>query len=356
MSRWLVFGERRAEQSRPSAGSVGGGSAAGRRRQRLNVEALEERLTLTASPLTGGIHAAVAAQVAPAYGTAAATTTVSASTTQAGFGQAVVLTSTVSPTAPGGVAPTGNVTFFDGGVLLGTAPLVNGAASITTWDGFLAGSNPVKAAYWGDANYSVADSGYLDVEVSKTVTTTTLSATPGSGSVNFTATVAPAGPNAATPTGVVAFYDGGNLVGSVLLADGKATLNQGMNGSGNHAYTATYYGDNGFNGSTTRAATVQALAIDSSQTTLTAQTVKNAHGAAVGLGLYASVTDPKTGHAPLKGTVTFSVDGRVISTVTLHAGGSAGVFVPLKVAKGHTFSARYSGTTGVRASAATISL
>lgn len=349
MSRWLVFGQRRAEQSRPEAGSVRGN---GRRRQRLmSVEGLEERLNLSASPLTGGIHAAV---VAPMVGSASATATVAASNTAPHFGQAVVLTATVGPTAPGGAAPTGNVTFFDDTVALGTVPLVNGSASLSTWSEFLAGDiNSVHAAYWGDAHYNTADSPYLDLTVSKAATTTTLAATPGAGSVNFTAAVAPSGPNAATPTGVVAFYDGGNLVGSVLLVNGRATLNQGMNGSGNHAYTATYYGDSGFSGSATKAPTVQALSVEHIQTAVSVRTLRNAHGTPVGLGLYAIVTDSKPGHAPLTGTVTFSIDGRSYRTVAVDARGMAGVFAPLK-AKGHKITAHYNAAAGVSSTGSTV--
>ncbi|KJY40408.1 hypothetical protein VR41_15045, partial [Streptomyces sp. NRRL B-1568] len=42
------------------------------------------------------------------------------------FGEAKTLTATVTATAPGAGTPTGTVSFFDGAILLGTAPLAGG--------------------------------------------------------------------------------------------------------------------------------------------------------------------------------------------------------------------------------------
>ncbi|WP_245231858.1 Ig-like domain repeat protein, partial [Streptomyces novaecaesareae] len=45
------------------------------------------------------------------------------------FGQAKVLTATVTATAPGAGTPTGTVSFFDGATLLGTGTVVAGVAT-----------------------------------------------------------------------------------------------------------------------------------------------------------------------------------------------------------------------------------
>ncbi|WP_167344252.1 Ig-like domain-containing protein, partial [Streptomyces novaecaesareae] len=51
------------------------------------------------------------------------------------FGQAKVLTATVTAVAPGAGTPTGTVSFFDGATLLGTATLdAGGTATFTTSD------------------------------------------------------------------------------------------------------------------------------------------------------------------------------------------------------------------------------
>ncbi len=355
MLRWLVFGERRAEQSPTSAATLRPAKMAGRRRQRPALESLEERLTMTAS-LAGGIHsAAIISQTTPQIGTGVATIGVAASTTQASYGQSVVLSSTVAPAVPGGPTPTGNVTFFDGPAFLGTAPLVNGKASLSTWSVFLVGFNSVKAAYWGDANYTNGDSNYLNVQVSKTATVTSLSTAVSPSSVTFSATVAPAGPYSGTPSGVVGFFEDGTLVDSVLLVNGKATMTQAMNGSGNHTFTATYYGDSGFNGSTSNPPTVQALAVHPTHTILAVKPYLNAHGAAVAQALYAGVIDATTGARATSGTVTFYVDGKALKTVAV-TNGMAATFAPLKSAKGHRFTAIYHGASGLGVSSANVVL
>ena len=54
---------------------------------------------------------------------------------------------------PAGVGtPTGNVSFYDGTILLGTSPLASGTASFTTT--LVTGANNITAAYSGDANYA----------------------------------------------------------------------------------------------------------------------------------------------------------------------------------------------------------
>ncbi|OEV13606.1 hypothetical protein AN219_28830, partial [Streptomyces nanshensis] len=61
-------------------------------------------------------------------------------------GQAVTLTATVSPVAPGTGTPTGTVTFtIDGGLLTLTEPLVNGTATTTTTTP--TGTHTIEATY-----------------------------------------------------------------------------------------------------------------------------------------------------------------------------------------------------------------
>jgi MBG domain (YGX type)/Bacterial Ig-like domain (group 3) len=64
----------------------------------------------------------------------------------------VTLTATISVVAPGSGLSTGSVEFRDKGVLLGTAPLVNGSASLTV--SLRKGSHPLAAAWVGDANFT----------------------------------------------------------------------------------------------------------------------------------------------------------------------------------------------------------
>jgi hypothetical protein len=90
----------------------------------------------------------------------AAQTTVTLTTTPnpSRFGAPVVLRASVT-TAGGGFSlpATGGVTFYDGVTVLGTAPIVSGAASLSTIQ-LQAGTRKLKAYYAGDASNSPATS------------------------------------------------------------------------------------------------------------------------------------------------------------------------------------------------------
>jgi Bacterial Ig-like domain (group 3)/FG-GAP-like repeat len=83
------------------------------------------------------------------------TTTLSSSPNPSIFGQAVILTATVSSTAPGG--PTGTVTFKNGTTTLGGAKLISGKATLTT-KSLPVGTLTITAIYNGDT-YSAKSSG-----------------------------------------------------------------------------------------------------------------------------------------------------------------------------------------------------
>jgi hypothetical protein len=77
-------------------------------------------------------------------------TSVALSSTQAGPGQQVTLTATVSATT-GSAVPVGAVTFKDGTKLLGTARLGGGTVSITT--SLTPGSHSIVVNYGGNTNF-----------------------------------------------------------------------------------------------------------------------------------------------------------------------------------------------------------
>jgi hypothetical protein len=86
--------------------------------------------------------------VTKAATTLSLTTTPSPSTPQ----QNVQVRATVAAVSPGAGTAAGSVEFRDNGVLLGTAPLVNGVATLTVK--FKKGSHPLTASYAGDANFT----------------------------------------------------------------------------------------------------------------------------------------------------------------------------------------------------------
>jgi hypothetical protein len=94
-------------------------------------------------------------------------TVVVSSANPSGKGQAVTFTATVSAAAPGSGTPSGSVTFYDGKVILGTATLSGGIASLTVAS--LAKGKPrIKAVYGGDLGFKSSTSSALVQVVNST--------------------------------------------------------------------------------------------------------------------------------------------------------------------------------------------
>jgi hypothetical protein len=120
--------------------------------------------------LSAGTHSlkAIFAGIAPFTGsTSALSETVNkAATTNAlsvavdpfGFTDAVVLTATVAPVAPGAGVPTGTVTFFEGGKILGTAQLDSNGQAGVFLERFPPGAHTVTAVYSGDGDFMTSTS------------------------------------------------------------------------------------------------------------------------------------------------------------------------------------------------------
>ncbi len=153
----------------------------------------------------------------------------------------VVLTAKITST--GGV-PTGTVTFFDGGVSIGTSALdVTGSASLTT-STLPTGTHVITVSYAGDVNNTPSTSPAYSLVVGTIPTATALGATSSSGpnaQVDLVATViGSAGP---TPTGTVTFTNNGMVIGAATLnSSGVATLNPNL-ATGTYSIVANYAGD-----------------------------------------------------------------------------------------------------------------
>src|SRR5207237_10877403 len=93
----------------------------------------------------------------------APTTSRTASSATSPIGSAMTFTASVDRPSGGGSLPTGSVTFEDFGVIgltastLGTAPLVNGVARLTTSD-LVSGAHRVTATYSGDDTFGASAS------------------------------------------------------------------------------------------------------------------------------------------------------------------------------------------------------
>jgi hypothetical protein len=65
--------------------------------------------------------------------------------------QTVTITATITVVAPGAGSPTGTVEFRDQGVVIGSAPIVNGVATVQKK--LKKGSHALTATYSGNANF-----------------------------------------------------------------------------------------------------------------------------------------------------------------------------------------------------------
>jgi hypothetical protein len=154
--------------------------------------------------------------------------TLSSGLNPSSIGQPVTFNAVVSASP---YSPTGTVTFVQGMFVLGTAPVVNGQASVT-------------ATYSGDDNYQFRISNAVAQVVNKQTTATSLNSNSNPSAhgqpVRFSAKVSSRGP---LPTGEVIFKSGSTLLGSADLVNGVAMLTKSNLPSGSLSITATYAGD-----------------------------------------------------------------------------------------------------------------
>jgi hypothetical protein len=170
-----------------------------------------------------------------------------------------VLTATVK-TPPGSGAPTGSILFTIGNTLLGNvAVTATGTAAITVQGiSLMVGGNTVAASYAATGNFANSSGlALVNVTPSPTITTTTVSVSPGAkpSTIVLTVTVKAAG-GALVPTGSVTFALGSTLLGSAVLspsgigATGTLTLNNSNLATGDNTIVANYAGNAAFSRST----------------------------------------------------------------------------------------------------------
>ncbi len=118
------------------------------------------------------------------------------------FGQGVTYTAAVSAVAPGSGAPTGTITFYADGTMIGADTLNAGVATLT-YSGSTVGTHVITASYGGDANFLPGSAAGINQVVGQASTTTALVSSQNpvvSGqSVSFTATVSVNAPGAGAP-------------------------------------------------------------------------------------------------------------------------------------------------------------
>jgi hypothetical protein len=134
---------------------------------------------------------------------------------------------------------------MNGNILLGTADLGHGTASLST-SNLSVGADDITAIYGGDANDVLSKSQIVTVTVLQTPTTTTVSSSqsplPTLTPVVISATVVNGG--SIHPSGLVTFSEDSVSIGvGTLDGNGVATISIPSLPAGSHTFTASYAGD-----------------------------------------------------------------------------------------------------------------
>ncbi|MCI0699599.1 MAG: Ig-like domain repeat protein [Planctomycetia bacterium] len=177
----------------------------------------------------------------------------SSSDSSSAYTQEVTFTATVEAANPLDPPPAGQIAFYTGATLLGTAAL--NSNGVATWNvsNLGVGSHPISAHFISEVYPGQDWSATLTQTVSANSTTVSLTGPATSyhtDEVTFTVTVTASGtPIPDIPSGDVEFYADGEYLGSTELdAMGTATFQLVGSGRGTWTITAVYSGDGVFIG------------------------------------------------------------------------------------------------------------
>lgn len=298
------------------------------------------------------------------------------------FGQTVTITATLTPSVTG-VTPGGSIVFTAGGQTIGTVTSSNFvAAAGGTFTATLMmaagvpGGTPtsLKATYSGDPNFS-SSFGTGSVTVLPAPCQTSLTSVMPSPAtygqpVTLTATLTPSVPGVA-PIGTVTFTaDSTTTLGSTTTftpaAGGTYTATIQTTPTllgGNHSLTATYSGDNDFQGGTSSPGVMLSVGTAIIGTALTSVSPSPpTYGQQA--TITATLTPPAGGVAPV-GTVTFTDGGNTLGSTMTITPGPGGTYTA-SILTGATqlpggnnnLTAQYSGDTnyGMSSGGASISV
>ncbi len=296
--------------------------------------------SITVSSLTAGVH-----QINAAYAGDAAylPTTSTLSITVAKAASNVALSSTSNPSLPGQsvtftatlpATATGTVQFLDGATALGTVTVAAGSASLAV-SALSTGDHAISAAYSGDANYTAATSATLTQTVFSGIRVT---ATPNPATdaqtVTFTAVVSPA-----SATGLVQFFEGTGILGTVSLIGGSATLSLSPDiyafSPGAHFIHAVYSGDANNPVAISPDLTLTVVSRAATSVALTSSSNPSKFGRPV-------TFTARVAPSAASGTVTF-VDGSSQIGTAAVSGGTASITVSTLSLDTHSIFAAYNG-------------
>jgi hypothetical protein len=180
-----------------------------------------------------------------------------------------------------------------------------------------AGTHSITAAYGADANFTVSTSPVLTQTINQgataTVITSSVNPSVAGQGITYTVAVTSVVPASGTPTGTVAFQDGGSTIAACAaqpLVAGTASCTMTYAVAGTHTVSATYGGDGDFTGSASAPMT-QTVAAGASATTVTSPVNPWVAGEA---GLFtATVVPVSPASVTPTGTATFLEGGTAIT-------------------------------------------
>lgn len=240
------------------------------------------------------------------------TTTLTSSPNPSVFGQPVTLRAEVNPVAPATGAPTGTIRFVVDGATYDFVDMVGGEAELTI-PNLAVGPHTFRAVYLSDdLNFFTSTSPIVEQQVNKASTTTTVTSSSDPAvfgqPVTFTANVSVNAPGAGNPAGTIVFRDGATVIGTEPVSSstgGQASITVSNLTVGQHAISATYSGDDSFNGSVGNAG----QRITRAQTTVTLASSANPAANGEGVQFTATVLPVAPGAGTPTGNVRFFVNG-----------------------------------------------
>ena len=266
---------------------------------------------------------------------APSTTTLQTSQNPQAVGQNVTFTATVTSASPG---LSNSVIFADGTTTLGSSPLINGVATLTTAT-LAFGTHTITATYMGDTNHATSTSPAITQHIVDAAQIgLSSSQDPSVSGANVTFTVKVAGNGTIVPTGAVKFFDGVTLLSTGTLdGTGTVTYSTVALSVGSHPITALYAGDSNYSAETSTILT-QTVADANTQIALTASVNPATYGSSV---TFKAVVTSNGGTAT--GSISFTDSGVAIGSGGLDGTGTATLTTSTLAAGTHTIVAHYAG-------------
>jgi len=273
------------------------------------------------------------------------------------FGQAVTLHAEVSTIAPATGHPTGAIRFTIDGVNT-YVDLVDGVAELDT-SSLAVGPHTIKASYLSDdANFIAGTNDTVTQTVNKAATKTTVT-TSGSPSVigqpvTFTGHVEATAPGAGSPSGTITFSDGSTVLGTVDVDSStgeQGSITVSDLSVSTHAITATYSGDDSFNGS--NGSVVQVVKRGQTSTLVTSSANPAQSGQSIKFTALVTPVAPAAGNPT--GTVTFTINGVPLGSPVAVVDGQATSSKFAALTPGtYTVAASYSGDGNFQSSSGSL--